>query len=187
MRTHRAVDPTDHVLGPPNAPITLVEYGDFECPFCRIASSAIRIVLARYPEQVRFVFRHYPMTEVHPHAELAAESAEAAGAQGSFWPMHDLLFGSSPHLKDRTLRQHAEALRLDLHRFDGELADHVYLQRVQEHRASGSAAGVRGTPAFFLDGELLDASFGIDRVAEMIDRSAARSAARDHRGTAPRH
>src|SRR6266568_856135 len=128
----------DHVLGPQTAKITLVEYGDFECPNCGQAYPAVKILRRHFGERVRFVFRHFPLREVHPHAELAAEAAEAAGAQNKFWTMHDLLFENQLQLKAKSLRQYAVKANLDLARYDFEMGDHVYLQRVQENIQSGT-------------------------------------------------
>jgi protein-disulfide isomerase len=127
------------------------------------------MLLKHFSGRLRFVFRHYPLREVHPHAELAAEAAEAAGAQGKFWQMHALLFDNQLHLKPNSLRQYAAKLELDLPRFDFEMEDHVYLQRVQEHIAGGRDSGIRGTPAFFVNGQLHDASFGFEQLQTAID------------------
>src|SRR6202795_836790 len=132
------VDSTDHVLGPETARVIVVEYGDFECPNCAQAYPAVKILLKHFEHRIRFVFRHFPLTEVHPHAELAAEAAEAAGAQHKFWPMHELLFENQLHLKAKSLRQYAAKAELDLERYDYEMSDHVYLQRVQEDIESGT-------------------------------------------------
>jgi protein-disulfide isomerase len=118
---------------------------------------------------MRFAFRHFPLTEVHPHAELAAEAAEAAAAQHKFWPMHDLLFEHQSHLKLRNLREYAQRIELDLERFDYELADQVYRQRVNEQVAGARLSGVRGTPTFFVDHALVDVSFGMEHLIEAID------------------
>src|SRR5215471_223107 len=107
----------DHILGPETAKVTVVEYGDFECPNCGQAYPAVKILRKYFGERVRFVFRHFPLREVHPHAELAAEAAEAAGAQGKFWPMHDLLFENQLHLKAKSLRGYAEKAGVDLERY----------------------------------------------------------------------
>jgi protein-disulfide isomerase len=155
------VTATDHVLGPAHAPVTVVEYGDFECPNCKQAVTAVKLLMKRFENQVCFVFRHFPLEGVHPHAELAAESAECAGGQGKFWEMHDLLFENQSHLKLAHLRGYAERLQLDMLRFDAELTDHVYLQRVREHLESGHDSGVRSTPAFFVNGRIQDVSFGL--------------------------
>src|SRR5208337_2508529 len=112
------VNQNDHVVGPANAGVTLVEYGDFECPNCGQAFHAVNILLKHFAGRVRFVYRHYPLREVHSHAELAAEAAEAAGAQGRFWEMHAMLFENQMHLKAKSLRQYAGKIELDLARFD---------------------------------------------------------------------
>jgi protein-disulfide isomerase len=163
------VDRTDHIEGPANAGVTLVEYGDFECPNCAQAYHAVNMLRKHFAGRLRFVFRQYPLREVHPHAELAAEAAEASGAQGKFWQMHALLFENQQHLKLNSLRQYAAKLELDLARFDFELEDHVYLQRVQEHVAGGRDSGIRGTPAFFVNGILHDVSFGFEALQAAID------------------
>jgi protein-disulfide isomerase len=172
--TRRALAPDraiDHVLGPEEAPVTLVEYGDFECPGCKEAFPAIKNLLGRRGHQLRFVFRHFPLRDFHPHAELAAEASEAAAAQHRFWPFHDLLF-AHPHPLDRAhLSGFAERLGLDLARFENELNDHVHLQRVQAHSQVGERLQVKGTPAFFINGESADVSFGIEHLDTEIERA----------------
>jgi len=127
----------DHALGPVAAGIELIEYSDFESPSCAQAYHAIGILLRQFEHRIRFVFRHFPLMEIHPHAELAAEAAEAAAAQGEFWAMRERLFENQQHLKTRDLRRYAGAIGLDLERYDSEMSDHIYLQRVQEHLVSG--------------------------------------------------
>jgi protein-disulfide isomerase len=168
------LDHTDHVLGPASAKVTLVEYGDFECPSCGQAYPAVKMLLERFGDRVRFVFRHFPLVEVHPHAELAAEAAEAAGAQHKFWRMHDLLFEHQLHLKANNLRQYALAAELDLERYDYEMNDHVYLQRVHEHIDGGAKSGVRSTPGFFVNGTVQDVSFGLERLYEAVEAELGR-------------
>ena len=163
------VNHADHVLGPASPPVTVVEYGDFECPFCLQAYPAAKMLLAHFAHKLRFVYRHFPLVDAHPHAELAAEAAEAAAAQGKFWPMHDLLFENQKHLKAAHLRQYAQKLELDLERYDYEMGDHVYLQRVQEHVAGGVKSGVHSMPAFFVNGALQDVSFGVERMFKLIE------------------
>src|SRR6188474_2787611 len=131
------VSHADHILGSEHAPVTLVEFGDFECPNCRQAAPAVKLLLDRFPGKVRFVWRNLPLEEVHPHALHAALAAEAAGGQGKFWPMHDLLFENQAHLKLPQLRHYAERLELDLARYDIEMKEDYYLQRVREHMESG--------------------------------------------------
>jgi protein-disulfide isomerase len=168
------VDHTDHVIGPASAKVTLVEYGDFECPSCGQAYPAVKMLLKRFGDRVRFVFRHFPLLEVHPHAELAAEAAETAGAQNKFWRMHDLLFEHQLHLKTHSLRQYALQAELDLDRYDYEIKEHVYLQRVHEHIDGGAKSGVRATPTFFVNGAVQDVSFGLERLYEAVEAGLRR-------------
>jgi len=162
----------DHSLGPSHAPVTIVEYGDFECPTCKQAAPSLKLLLSRFPEQVRIVFRHFPLEEVHPHALHAAEAAEVAAAQGKFWQMHDLLFAHQLHLKSNQLHNYAEQLHLDMARYTSEMDDEIYLQRIREHIDSGRRSGVRGTPGIFVNGEIHDVSAGMqslfDKVAAMV-------------------
>jgi protein-disulfide isomerase len=155
------VDHTDHSRGPEHAPVVLVEYGDFQCPNCKQAAPAVEIVLQRFEEQVRFVFRHFPLFDVHAHAFMAAQAAECAGAQGMFWEMHAKLFEHQSHLDREHLLRYADDLALDMARFTAELDDEVYRQRVIEHLGSGERSGVRGTPTFFVNGRIVDVSFGL--------------------------
>jgi protein-disulfide isomerase len=161
------VNKTDHIVGPDTAKVVLVQYGDFECPTCGQAYPAVKMLLKKFEHRLRFVFRHFPLT-AHPHAELAAEAAEAAGAQHKFWPMHDLLFQNQTRLKLKDLHRCAEQLELDLVRFDFELSDQVYRQRVNEHVESGRRSGVRSMPAFFVNGLLVDVSFGLDHLHDAV-------------------
>jgi len=159
----------DHVLGPSHAAVTVVEYGDFECPNCKQAAPAVKLMLARFAGRVRFVYRHFPLEEVHPHALHAALAAEAAAGQGKFWPMHDLLFENQAHLKLPQLRRYAEQVELDMVRYDAEMAGELYLQRVREHVESGQRSGVRSTPGFFLNGAIQDVSFGMQRLLDAVE------------------
>jgi protein-disulfide isomerase len=168
------IDALDHVLGPAHGQPVVLEYGDFECPSCAQVFPAIKILRARLDDRFRFVFRHFPVAEIHPHALLAAQAAEAASAQGRFWEMHDLLFTHPHHLKDTDLQGHARTLGLDVPRFVAELGDQVYLQRVQEHIASGRASQVRSTPCFFVDGVLVDVSFGVEHLASLVESRTTR-------------
>ena len=142
----------DHVRGPARAPITLVEYGDFECPFCGMAYPTVRELGRRLGDRLRIVFRHFPLRDQHPHAQHAAEAAEAAAAQGKFWEMHDYLFEHQQALDDAQLIRYAAELGLDVERFRRELTEHRYRARVQEDVLSGLHSGVRGTPTFFVNG-----------------------------------
>jgi protein-disulfide isomerase len=166
---HPPVSNVDHTLGPDHAPVTLVEYGDFECPNCKQAVPAVKLLLERFSERVRFAYRHFPLEDVHPHALMAAEAAECAGAQGKFWEMHELLFANQEHLKPKHLQGYAEQLGLDMALYISEMDDHVYLQRVREHIDSGLKSGVRGTPGFFVNGRVHDVSFGIRTLFDAVE------------------
>jgi protein-disulfide isomerase len=168
------VNRADHIFGPSHAPITLVEYGDFECPNCKQAAPAVKMLLGRHDGRIRLVWRNFPLEEVHPHALDAALAAEAAGGQGKFWPMHDLLFANQQHLKRPQLRSYADQLELDPVRYEAEMVDTVYLQRVREDIESGRASGVRSTPTFFLDGAIQDVSFGLGHLFERVDSALRR-------------
>jgi protein-disulfide isomerase len=146
------VSERDHVLGPATAPVTLVEYGDYECPFCGAAHRSLQQVLGVMGNDVRFAFRHFPLSQIHPHAYQAAEAAEAAGAQGRFWEMHDLLFEHQDRLGLRDLIGYAGALGLDLERFVTDLRGHANAGRLREDFLSGVRSGVNGTPTFFVNG-----------------------------------
>ncbi|HET8952394.1 MAG TPA: Na+/H+ antiporter NhaA [Solirubrobacteraceae bacterium] len=147
----RPVDPgRDHIRGAVDAPLTLVEYGDFECPFCGKATGVIRELRERLGDDLRYVFRHLPLTDVHDHAELAAQAAEAAGAQGRFWEMHDVLFAHQDELETEDLIGYAGELDLDVERFVRDLSEERHARRVREDVASAEASGATGTPTFFV-------------------------------------
>jgi protein-disulfide isomerase len=165
------VDANDHSRGPEHAPVVLVEYGDFECPNCKQAAPAVELLLRRFEEQVRFVFRHYPLVDVHPHALAAAEAAECAGGQGKFWEMHAHLFEHQTHLDRKHLLRYGADLGLDIARYTAELDDEVYRQRVLEHIDSGKRSGVRGTPGFFVNGRIVDVSFGLQLLLEAVQEA----------------
>jgi len=142
----------DHVRGPRAAPVTLVEYGDYECPYCGQAYFVVKDLELRAGNLMRFVFRNFPLTTVHPRAERAAEAAEAAGQQGKFWEMHDLLFENQQALKDEGLMEYAALVGLDIPRFVREMREGRYLKRIREDFLSGARSGVNGTPTFFING-----------------------------------
>jgi len=159
----------DHILGNEHAAVTLVEYGDFECPNCKQAAPAVKMILGHFAGRIRFVWRHFPLEEVHPHALHAALASEAAGAQGEFWRMHDVLFDNQSHLKDAQLERYASELGLDVARFRSDMAHDAYLQRVREHIADARKSGVRSTPTFFVNGEIQDVSFGLQALHKRIE------------------
>jgi protein-disulfide isomerase len=161
-------EPTDHVRGAEHARVTVIEYADFECPYCKMAEQTPPLLLERFPGKVRFIYRHFPLVEAHPHAFLAAEASEAAAAQGRFWQMHDLLFQNQGHLKDKDLYRYAGEAGLDLARYTAEMDDHIYLQKVREHVEGGRRSHIRATPAFFVDGVVQDTSFGMQRLHDAV-------------------
>jgi protein-disulfide isomerase len=165
------VQASDHVLGPEHARVTLVEYGDFECPNCKQAAPAVKLLLDRFTPDLRLVFRHFPLEEMHPDALAAAEISEIAAAQGKFWQMHDVLFQQQLHLKPAQLRRYAEDLALDMTRYTAEWDDHIYLQRVRENQRGGRDSGVHATPTFFVNGGIQDVSFGMRSLVERIEAS----------------
>jgi len=163
----------DHIEGTAGAAVTLVEYGDYECPYCGAAYPIIKQVQARMGPRLRFVFRNFPITTSHPHAEQAAEAAEAAAGQGRFWQMHDLLYENQRRLRDPDLRAYAGQLGLDVESFDQELAEHVHAARVHEDFMSGVRSGVNGTPTFYIDGARHDDSYEIETLLSALERAAA--------------
>ena len=147
-----AVDPQrDHVVGPADAPLTLVEYGDFECPFCARSYPAVKAIRRELGDRLRFVFRHFPRPE-HPHARHAAEASEAAAAQGRFWQMHDMLFEHQAALANQDLVGYAATIGLDVGRFEHDLTSHVFVERVHADLESAARSGAHGTPTFFING-----------------------------------
>jgi len=143
----------DHIIGPEHAAITLVEYGDFQCPYCREAYPIVKQLRDQLGARLRFAFRNFPLTRIHPQAEHAAEAAEAAAAQGAFWPMHDRLFERQFALEDENLVEYATELGLDADRLAGELAAGTHRDRVRDDFMSGVKSGVNGTPTFFINGQ----------------------------------
>jgi len=163
----------DHIQGPADAAVTLVQYGDYECPYCGAAYPIIREVQARMRERLRFVFRNFPITTSHPHAEQAAEAAEAAAVQDRFWEMHDLLYENQKRLRDDDLHAYAEKLGLDVELFDAELAEHVHAARVREDFMSGVRSGVNGTPTFYIDGVRHDDSYDLETLLGALERAVS--------------
>jgi protein-disulfide isomerase len=162
----------DHIQGPADAPATLLEYGDYECPFCGAAYPIVKEVQSRLGDQLRFVFRNFPITTSHPHAELAAEAAEAADAQGKFWEMHDLLYENQQQLEEADLHRYAEQLGLDVDRFDDELTRHAHAERVREDFMSGVRSGVNGTPTFYVNGVRHDGDYQLETLLAALERGA---------------
>jgi protein-disulfide isomerase len=161
----------DHVLGPPDAAVTLVEYGDFECEFCGRAYPELKRLLKQVGGKVRFIFRHFPIPEEHPHAQHAAEVAEAAAAQGKFWEMHDLLYEHQSALADEDLLRYARQLGLDMARIQRELAAHTYAPVVRQDFMGGVRSGVSGTPRFFINGRRHEEPGDVTTLATALRRT----------------
>jgi protein-disulfide isomerase len=158
----------DHFLGSGQAMAELVEYGDYECPFCGRAHGVVRTLYEQLGSQLRFAFRHFPITSAHPHALLAAEAAEAAGVQGRFWEMHDMLYTHQRELQIPDLLDYAAQVGLDLDRFTDELRLHRYRERVRADQRSGMLSGVQGTPTFFINGRRHDGGYDFESLYSAI-------------------
>ena len=168
-----AVGERDHAAGSAQAPLTLVEYGDFECPFCRRAYPIVKEVQQQLGNGLRFVFRNFPLTKIHAHAQHAAEAAEAAAAQGAFWQMHDRLFERQFALDDEHLVEYAAELGLNADRLGGELAAGTYRTRVRDDFMSGVKSGVNGTPTFFINGVRHEGDYDLETLLAALERGGS--------------
>ena len=164
----------DHALGPADAPATLVIYGDYECPYTRRSHQAVREVRHELGDGFRFVFRNFPLVEIHPHALHAAEVAEAAGAQGRFWAMHDLLFARQRALADDDLRRYVAEIGLDATRVERDLASHAHVARIEEDVQSGERSGVEGTPTLFVNGRRHEGGYDAATLLAALTAAGAR-------------
>jgi protein-disulfide isomerase len=149
----------DHIQGPIDAPIMLVEYGDYQCPYCGAAYPIVKALQKRLGKRLCFAFRNFPLANAHPYAEHAAEAAEAAAAQGRFWEMHDMLYENQQSLDDQSLAEYATALKLDAAKLISEVVAGAHKERVREDFRSGAHNGVNGTPSFFINGERYDGAY----------------------------
>ena len=168
-------DERDHVRGSDDAPVTLVEYGDYQCPYCGQAEVVIRELLVSFGDDLRYVWRHLPLNDVHPNAQMAAEAAEAAAAQGAFWPMHDALLGHQDELSAPALRAYAAGIGLDVERFWDELRRRQYAPRVAEDVETADASGVAGTPSFFINGRRHDGAYDLPTLTARVRAARARA------------
>lgn len=158
----------DHIQGPDSAPVTLVEYGDYECPFCGQAYYIIKQVQELMAENLRFAFRNFPLSQIHPNAQNAAEAAESAGVQKMFWEMHDCLYEHQRTLDVEHLVEYATKLGLDLPRFVYDLSNHVHAARIREDFLSGVRSGVNGTPTFYVNGSRYNDSWDLETLLENL-------------------
>jgi protein-disulfide isomerase len=157
----------DHIQGPDTAHITLVEYGDYECPYCGQAYPIIKQIQDYFGDNLRFVFRNFPLTQVHPHAQRAAEAAEAADTQNKFWNMHDYLYEHQQALDDKHLQKYAKIIELDLERFDKDMKNHAHVLRIRED-LSGVQSGVNGTPSFYIHEKRYNDSWDFDTLVQIL-------------------
>jgi protein-disulfide isomerase len=171
-RLRQPMTDDDHVLGSPDAPVELVEYGDYQCPFCRAAHSTVHELRRQRPETFRLVYRHFPLTNVHPYAEPAAELAEAAAARGKFWQMHYWLFAHQDRLDPPHLAVGAGRVGLPVEEVGHELNSKKYLDRVQRDFVGGIRSGVNGTPTFFVNGIRHDQGYQLPSLLAAVDAEA---------------
>jgi protein-disulfide isomerase len=173
--TAPAIKADDHLRGLADATVTVLEYGDYECPYCRGAARDVHELLGRYPDSVRFVFRNFPIPQLHPHAEQAAEAAEAAAVQGRFWEMYELLLRPSARLDLDYLVRYAEHLDLDTGRFINEVTGNVYAARIEGDVAEGIRNGVNSTPKFYVDGVRVDGRLPLEGLVDAVRTAVARA------------
>jgi protein-disulfide isomerase len=172
------VSERDHIAGPDDAAVTLVEFGDYECKYCGLAHPIVKRARQKLGDQLRFVFRHFPLAEAHPHAKLAAQAAEAAGAQGKFWEMHDMLFEHQAALDADDIVGYAKSIGLDLPEFLRGLQAGEYAKRVRDDFRNGVRSGVNGTPTFFINGFRYEGSWADEEAFVRALRDAASPAGR---------
>ena len=164
----------DHIQGPADAPILLLEYGDYECPYCGEAYPIVKTIQKRLGNRLCFAFRNFPLVNSHPHAQHAAEAAEAAGAQGRFWEMHDVLYENQEALEDEDLLEYATMVGLKSERLLKELRAGTYTARVREDFRSGAHQGVNGTPSFFINGVRYDGDYDLAALLAALSEAPAR-------------
>lgn len=174
-RLSQPVTEQDHSQGRTDAPVTLLEYGDYQCPSCGQAYLVVKALQQKMGERLRIVFRNFPLTTIHNHAEHAAEAAEAAGALGQFWPMHDTLYEHQRALADGDLLDYAAQLGLDADAFQQAMTEHTYAERVRKDFLGGVRSGVNGTPTFFINGERYDGPFDRASLSAALEQAASSS------------
>lgn len=172
-KLRQPVGERDHIQGPAGAGVTLLEYGDYQCPYCGQAYPIVKKIQDKFQDKLRFVFRNFPLTQVHPFAEVGAEIAEAAGAQGKFWEMHDFIYEHQQYLSNvGYFLQHAETkLGLDATRMREEISNHAYLPRIREDFSTGVRSGVNGTPTFFINDFRHNGDYEVETLSEAIEKA----------------
>ena len=171
-KTRKLITPvnigTDHIRGSINASINIVEYGDYECPYTGMAYPIVKEIMKQFNTKVYFVFRNFPLIDIHPHAQHAAEAAEVAASQDKFWQMHDYLFEHQKALDDNHLLQYAERLGLDINKFKEAVSEHTYAPLIEESLKTGIDSGVEGTPTFFVNGERYEDSWDLETFSNFL-------------------
>jgi protein-disulfide isomerase len=165
---------SDHIRGSINAPITIVEYGDYECPYTGMAYPIVKEIMKQFGDQIYFVFRNFPLNDIHPHAQHAAEAAEAAAAQDKFWQMHDYLFEHQKALDDRHLLEYAKKVGLNIDKFKTEMSEHIYAPLINKSLKVGIDSGVEGTPTFFVNAQRYEGSWDLDTFSSFLKRNLLR-------------
>ena len=160
---------TEHIQGSIDSPISLIEYGDYECPYTGMAYPIVKEIMKRFKNKIYFVFRNFPLNDIHPHAQHAAEAAEAAAAQNKFWQMHDYLFEHQKALDDGHLLQYAKKTRLDLNKFKKEMAGHVYAPLIEKSLKIGIDHGVEGTPTFLVNSKRYEGSWDLETFSDFLN------------------
>jgi protein-disulfide isomerase len=173
MSLANPVSAADHVQGAADAKVTLLEYGDYQCPYCGAAYPVIKAVQKRLGAKMRFVFRNFPLNQAHPYAELAAESAEAAGAQGKFWEMHDALYENQAQLGEPLIEALVKRLKLDANQFETDMETRKYQSHVKRDFMGGVRSGVNGTPGLFINGERYDESWDEESLSAALLKAAS--------------
>ncbi|HKK44747.1 MAG TPA: thioredoxin domain-containing protein [Balneolaceae bacterium] len=163
------IGPQDNVKGHPFAPVQLIEYGDYECPYSRKGYHFVQMLLQKRVGQVYFAFRNFPLRNIHPHAEISAEAALAARQQGRFWEMHDLLFGNNRHLNEKNIFGFAEQINLDLDKFENDLKQHIFREQITSELKEGRKYGVQGTPTFFINEDFYEGELNYRALQDEID------------------
>jgi protein-disulfide isomerase len=161
---------SDHIRGSIDAPITIVEYGDYECPYTGMAYPVVKDIMKQFGDKIYFVFRNFPLNEIHPHAQNAAEAAEAAAAQDKFWEMHDYLFEHQKALDNSYLLKYAQKVGLDIERFKKEMSGHVYASLIEQSLKNGINSGVEGTPTFFVNGVRYEESWDLETFSKTLKK-----------------
>jgi protein-disulfide isomerase len=164
----------DHASGPADAPVTLVQYGDYECPYCGKAYPVVKEIQERLGARLRFVFRNFPLNTIHEHAGVAAQAAEAAAAQGKFWEMHDILYEHQEELADRDLREYALRVGLEIYRFDADLSGEKFAKKVRDDFRGGVRSGVNGTPTFFINGLRYNGDHTFEAMLEALEAASTK-------------